>query len=209
VTRLAPISPETYAEALRAIVARANAKQWADGRAWYADAYAEAEAIGHASGVGTVRAAAIIAALSPRNRWTRNLADALNVAMARGAADHDACGTFMQNVYKARMIACDWESNPWDSILRGPKVRAFVANVSGTDPSAVTVDVWAVRAVTDGQRHAPRNDADYAAIAEAYRIVAAEYGERPCDLQAVAWLVARESHLGQNYVWLPSEIASA
>lgn len=89
------------------------------------------------------------------------------------------------------------------SVLRGPKVRAFYANITG-DADAVTVDVWAVRAargdqacVPDGRgrlRYADDGTVsarEYREYADVYRRAARRLGVTPRECQAAVWVAVR------------------
>lgn len=157
------------------------------GRDWYPSAEREARAIAALAprGIGPSRGAAIIAALSPRAQWVTNLRWAGQVAAAAAIdADCPAVG-LLPNRAKAWRIAHGEDPR---EVLGGPKVRAFWRNLAG-DPEAVTVDVWAAKAV--GQDPNRLTPARYRAIAEAYRTAAHETGEDPRDIQAIVWLSYR------------------
>lgn len=174
------------------IIGAATLPQVTDGAAWYADAHGEAVRIGTAYGVATDTVAAIIAALSPRNKWARNLADAeaFVAAAARGDARRPKACTFHANSAKAWDIAT---GTPWAEIMGGAKVRSFVANITG-DAYAVTVDVWAVRAATLGAKDSVgKRKGEYETYANAYRIAAATLGITPSTAQAIAWVVVRDA----------------
>jgi hypothetical protein len=72
--------------------------------------------------------------------------------------------------------------------LNGLKTNAFARAISG-DMDAVVVDVWMCRAAGLG-KDAP-NKREYREIAEAVRIVAADYGYQPAVMQALIWILIR------------------
>jgi hypothetical protein len=139
--------------------------------------------------------AAIVSALSPRNKWQRNLYDTeqvlLNYAEGYQHPLNIVSGTFRKNVEKAwRVIINDDPSE----VLTSPKTKAFVDNIVNPHTSVeVTVDVWA-RRIAEGDLTLPARsivgDA-YVEYANAYREVAEDVGLRPCQLQAVTWVEAR------------------
>lgn len=129
------------------------------------------------------QAAALIAALSPRTDWTRNVAGAVNMAHGREAA-----GCIGTNVDRAnRVLASPFD--PIEALGNGPKTRAFAANIAG-DPEAVTVDVWACRVADLDETRLSRVGA-YDAVAHAYRLAARRRGVDPRTMQATTWVVAR------------------
>lgn len=182
----------TYAAAIIATYDRASATQRVDGRAWYPSAGATITALADWSGLPADRLAAIVAALSPRNPWRWNVQDAAAIAYA--AMHGLPCPTVSTfNVNRDRAWAFATGTSDW--LGSAPKVRAFVANMTG-DVDAVTVDVWAVRVATHGERVNIRSDADYRTIADAYRMAARMAGETPRDIQAITWLVGQADGLG-------------
>ena len=206
---------------IRAQYALCTVQDLADGIAWY-DRAAIA-ALGMA-GFDMLRAAGVIAALSPRCAWTTNLSWAR--AMLAAAIDGSSCPA----VHTTTMRGQAWKianGHHALSVLGGPKVRSFFANITG-DHNAVTVDVWAAR-VAEGWK-SPQPDAvsrvaknrrktgtgsiattgkyksdpsptgkRYAMIANAYRAAAlAESATSPIsarDLQAAVWTSVRGSAL--------------
>lgn len=110
----------------------------ADGVGWYDRAAAAAQDM---AGADMLRAAGVLAALSPRCAWKTNLswARAVLVAVDTGAECPVVHTTTMRG--QAWRIA---QGAPALSVLNGPKVRSFFANISG-DVDTVTVDVWAAR----------------------------------------------------------------
>ena len=102
---------------------------------WYENAYQIAKRISLQSGLNTETVAAVIAALSPNNKWERNIKDAENVIaafMCGGVSDAQAVKvcTYGKNLAKAIAILeadhCDYES-----ILSGPKVTEFYHCIIG------------------------------------------------------------------------------
>ena len=165
------------------------------GRAWYDRAQSAACELWPDD---PTRAAAIIAALSPRQRWAVNVAQAARVIeCAQTGAPCPAVG-MTGNREKAWKIANG--GNPAD-ILGGPKVCAFFANITG-DHSQVTIDSWAQRAAYgDWQEWLTRADTlrkvtaptgnEYTDIADAYRSAADIIGISARDFQAAIWIHVR------------------
>lgn len=153
------------------------------GRAWYPVAHDLAEMIGN----GDVRkGAGIIAALSPRMPWERN------VSLAVDAGNGNVHGALSASLAKVQAILDG--ADPADVLPMSAKTGNFYVNIlDPADPFAVTVDVWAHRIATgDAKSAGPRTPRDYHECAEAYRIVAAEFGEIGGVTQAGTWNWARE-----------------
>ena len=91
---------------IQALLDLASVADQAEGMTWYERAYAAAVRLADQYEIKIDTAAGVIAALSPRNKWTRNLIDAENLiatfvaAGAEAAADVKCC-TFGKNKKKA------------------------------------------------------------------------------------------------------------
>lgn len=188
----------------------ASPEDIAAGVAWYPTAGRMVAAIADSApiaGHGTVpqhRVAFALAALSPRNPWRWNVADAYAfthaaAAVLSGEPDNGppAATTFGSNraaAWRALGIMGATMGDPWASAA--PKVRAFVSAILG-DAHAVVVDVWAIRVATGGALDAVR-PGEYGRVAAAYQDAAAIVGIAPRDVQAITWLVAQRAGLGSN-----------
>lgn len=157
------------------------------GAAWYASGRREARRLARLGppGFGPVRAAAVLAALSPRAQWSVNLRWAERLITSYGAAEPPAVS---MRGHRAKAWRILHGADP-DRELSGPKVRAFWRNLCG-DAEPVTVDVWAARAAGLDERELARRGS-YERVAEAYRAVAADVGLAPCDLQGAVWMGIR------------------
>lgn len=102
-----------------------------EGKAWYATAREVAVALDPKD---PVRAAAIIAVLSPRLPWDRNVKAAAEVYQGIQPA------VLAGNARKAfALLECD--ASEFDEYVKGPKVRAFWhAIVNPSDPRSIVVD---------------------------------------------------------------------
>ena len=133
------------------------------------------------------RAAAVLAALSPRLGWEDNVRDAETVL---GGAERPLRALPANQAVAWAALQAD---DP-GAALSGPKVRAFFAALTG-DESAVPVDTWAARAALPADDSRPLNRigrAERARIESAYRIAADFLNVAPRTLQATMWLDARE-----------------
>jgi hypothetical protein len=156
-----------------------------DGRAWYVKARNLAREI---SPGDLKRGAGIIAALSPRVHWSRNMVAARAVAEAfdTGLPFPEVRGILGRNVDKAWRIA---QGEAPESVLGGPKVNAFYRNICG-DLDAVTVDTWASKVAHPDAPEAIR-ELMYQDITQAYQIAAITAGIAPAELQAALWINIR------------------
>ena len=168
----------------RAFVAHyraANEARIFEGEQWYREARAEARRISRRREVTLGQAAGVIAALSPRMRWSSNvrLADAL-------CAGFEVRGVFAANLAKAERILSG--ERPLD-VLGGDKVRAFYRAIMAGGGKHVVLDVWMMRAA--GWTKATLTSREYASLVEALTAAAARVGEAPANFQAVVWAQVR------------------
>lgn len=160
----------------------------AAGRGWYRDARRIARRLGRQHGMTPSRVAAVIAALSPRQRWRVNVTQAERL-LAGWDGPYSA---FPRQLEKARAIING--ARPAD-VLTGIKEHAFWRAIAGDD-TAVTVDRWAIQTATGetGARAYETLNKDNRArraIAAAFTEAAELAGERPREFQAILWIAER------------------
>ena len=156
------------------------------GALWYEEAGDLATELGARTGYGRLVAAAVIAHLSPRTTWTRNVDGAIHLLESHG--EHVFPGLIGRNVENAQRVLSDGYDDPADSFT-GPKTARFYANIIG-DREAVTVDVWAARvAGVDEDKLALTGV--YDALEHAYRLAVRRRSVAPATMQATTWIVAR------------------
>ena len=123
----------------------ATTEQIKEGREWYqlANDFCKITALEY--NTDPLKVASVVSALSPRNKWSQNLKDAKKVFQAisegKEANDIKVC-TFNKNKFKAFELAKGNTFITEDS----PKTFNFVRNIAHLDPSAVTIDIWHLRA---------------------------------------------------------------
>lgn len=170
---------------LLAIYNDATPEEYDTGVAWYADARATIAALANRiPGYSPITFAGVVAALSPRIRWSTNLDAAMR--MCRAAANRKGqpkVAGLPGNRDRAWRIAKTGQFYH----LKGPKVRAFAANLSG-DESAVTIDVWMLAAA--GVKYANKSNIDD--ITRTVRSIAIQKGLTAAQVQAIIWTVVRD-----------------
>lgn len=184
--RTAGTSVRACADRIVRTYQQATPDQRAAGAAWYGTAGALVDDLANRHGVTREHAAAVVAHLSPRTPWARNVNGA-----RRLLEDGTAPGCIGANVDRARR-ALESEDPLSTFGPDAPKTSRFAANILGDD-DVVTVDVWAAR-VALGDRASDallRRVGVYAALEHAYRLAAARVGVTPAEVQATTWIVAR------------------
>jgi hypothetical protein len=186
-----------------AVYQLANVADKIDGQSWYPVAYSVACTLADQYNVSPIVAAGVIAALSPRNRWERNIANAENMLRVH-SVDPDSIEsvkvcTFGHNKAKAIRIL---QENPETesevcSILSGPKLQEFFSCIVGID-GEVCIDghaysVWIGDRITVDS--VPRISKKLRAQIKAdYAQAAKIAGIKSSEMQAVTWCAWRRIH---------------
>lgn len=163
-----------------------------NGLDWYETAYADCEKLSVLYGVSLDKVVGMVAALSPRNKWERNVSDVEQVLLL---GERATVGTFKANKDKAIRIMM---GEPILDVLKGNKVRAFyhcIRFFGSTHRVCVDGHAYAV-ACGYGERFQVKKISDeaYDEIERAYQQVAAELFMLPNQLQATTWLTYRRVH---------------
>ena len=179
----------------------ADKTQHAEGLLWYSDAQKAAHDIAARHGVAVYIAVAVIAALSPNNKWSRNVtnADALIGAFIRGdGVDSVKVSTYHKMKQKAwDILAARPDYDGAKKMLKGQKITSFFMDIMGE--FNVTIDGHA-RNIAYGERVGLTDDRtnigvrEYRALQAAYEEAARRVGLMPYQLQAITWRVWRDRH---------------
>jgi hypothetical protein len=161
------------------------------GSTWYDVAGEIVAYLGQESGWGRLHTAAVVAHLSPRFPWPRNVA-AAEYLLIRGMRLSGVIG----RSYRRALHSLTLE-DPGTS-LTGPKTQRFYRNLLG-DLECVTVDIWAARAVGVSEMQLARAGV-YQGLEHAYRLAARRRGITPAAMQATTWVVARGGHRSGAHV---------
>lgn len=178
----ADVTLETVVRRILRTFDSATGSDLESGSRWYDEAGSLASSLASDT-VPRDHVAAVIAALSPRTSWARNIA-AATALLQSGPTAARATGAIGANVERARLA-----KRQGPTALNGPKTQRFCANIIG-DREAVTVDVWAARVAGITDLELSRVGV-YDAIEHAYRLAARRRGVDPATMQAVTWVVAR------------------
>jgi hypothetical protein len=179
------MNPQTVKDRALEIYRDATPEQVIAGKSWYSNANAACWTLALASYYRYTpeQCARIIASLSPRVKWDKNLELAYMVVTGTDPDDLPCLG----NSRKAtkRVMATQTPG----SGMRGQKCERFYQAING-DEEAVTVDVWTFQAL-GGEKDAPTAK-EYKACVSGIVRAAIQIGTiSPRDLQAVIWVVAR------------------
>jgi hypothetical protein len=155
------------------------------GLVWYQQANDICKDIAQKYGTSTFVASGVISALSPRNKWAKNIQDAYTVFEAvqnNIEAVDTKVSTFHTNKFKAFAIAqakvtITSESN---------KTFAFCENIAHLNEDFVTVDVWHLRACFD-KTMGQIGDLAYKQLQSITLSKAKKLGMKGFEYQAIIW----------------------
>lgn len=179
---------EGLAANILVVLGRAKPEHYREGIDWYEHAHTLARVLAGQHGISVEQTAGVLAALSPQLSWPRNVTYA-----EQFLATGDAPVLGRSKRAAARIVA----GEPPPSVLQGPKVRAFFANIVDPDGSdAVTVDrhahdVAVGQRFGDARRSLLGRQGGYDLLAAAFRLAAAKVGLAPSAVQAITWLAWR------------------
>ena len=177
----------------------ADDDQRAGGMAWYSKAQCAAYDIAAKYDIAVYLVVAVIAALSPNNKWSRNVinADALIGAFLRGdGIDSVKVSTYHKMKQKAwDILAARPDYDTAKTMLKGQKITSFFCDIMGE--FNVTIDGHARNiayaekvGLTDDRSNIGR--LEYRALQAAYEEAARQLGLMPYQLQAITWRVWRD-----------------
>lgn len=181
----------------------ANDSEQSAGRVWYPQTHRAALDLSGPFACGVITSAGVIAALSPNNKWERNLKDAqtlLDTFKTLGAYAASQVRVCTYDTNKAKALAILKLQSPTAddvaAVLNGLKVTAFYRCIMG-DSNAVCVDghaysIWAGELITTTKtpKISPRLYAQIAAdYTQAAQLISTPHDIiKPAELQAITWL---------------------
>lgn len=188
---ISPYYERKIRKRLRLYFNLANEQNIKEGMQWYeiANEYVE-NMHRETSTFTTAQIAGVISALSPRNKWERNIQDAVSVLDAveknKHPNDIKVC-TFNTNKFKAFAIA----QGTVGINNKSRKTFSFVKNISELDPNYVTIDVWHLRAMFGETIDSGLTPKRYDKLAEITKDEAKKVGLLGYQYQAIIWTVIR------------------
>jgi hypothetical protein len=171
---------------------KASEQDIIQGKKWYKSANKLTTSIANEYSYNNEIVASVISALSPRNKWQRNITDAKNVlnAVHNGIHhDHIKVCTFNSNKLKAFDIAKGIKFIDESS----RKTFSFVKNIARLDPDYVTIDVWHLRACSTFT-NVPNypNKTQYDQISKLTKSLAKKHNLKGYEYQAIIWCSIRK-----------------
>lgn len=163
------------------------------GLKWYAEAHDECVRLAEELQIDVWKAVAIVAVLSPKCPWEKNIEYSRNLILKQGP-----CGALGPNQKKAKRILKLKTTKALFNHLRGPKVQSFYLNIMnrGYD-SNVTVDIHMKNLIEPEMSQVGK--AVYWRISEKIRELARIVGYPAPKVQAVLWTVQRNNSTESGY----------
>jgi hypothetical protein len=168
-----------YVEIYSELASRATFGQVEQASKWYLDAERVAEEVARNLDVTLEVGATIVSAFSPRERWARNVTNAIKFSLGENVV---ALGN------NIRMANAAFDKG--FEALKGQKTNAFAKAIAGNE-DAVVIDVWMLRAL--GIEKKTPTQGQYKVMADAVTAVATKHGMTPRAMQALIWIVVRGS----------------
>jgi hypothetical protein len=174
-----------------------TSKDTKEGLEWYQRAHDICADIGKELNFDLEIVAHVLSALSPRNKWERNIIDTKNVLEAvndgKGPDDVKVC-TFNTNKIKAFEIA----RGNLTIDKASPKTYSFVKNIAELDDTKVTIDVWHLRAGFGKTIESGLTPYRYKVIEDITLKCAHEVGRKGYEFQAIVWGIVRNKSINNN-----------
>jgi hypothetical protein len=171
----------TFKKNIRKLLNRATIEKTSNGMTWYYEAHLIALDMSKRTNTELYKVVGIIAALSPQNKWERNIQDA--ESFLRYGMFTKVC-TFNSNKVKAMKIFNAESEGEVINILNGMKTVSFYHNILNVIDYKVTIDRWALRVVKHDKSLTPKV---YREIELAFQEVAKEVRLLPKQVQAITW----------------------
>ena len=190
-----------YTRNILACFKQATQSEIDHGLTWYDDAKADAQSMADKYELPLHIVVGVIAALSPTNRWERNLIDAdnmLGVFTSGGYVESCTPCTYKTMRDKAWSIL---SSTPHDAdavafILKGPKITDFFYCIMGHDVCVIDGHAWCIanndrRTLQEVPNIGKKLRAE---LQECYRRAAKKHGITAYQMQAATWVAWKRIH---------------
>jgi len=188
---------------IKAIYLLSTPQEKVDGANWYKSAHKIALNLADDYGLTLQTVAGVIASLSPRNKWSRNVIDAENlietfVRDPKSAVNIKVC-TFNKNKEKALNILKtdqDFYTENVRDILKGPKLIEFFNCILGVEDVCIDGHAYCI---FNGSRTSLKDVPSIGVklrreIKSDFKKAAAKFKILPAEMQAITWVAWRRIH---------------
>lgn len=168
---------------------------------WYDEAQDEARQIAERLDMPVYIVVGVMAALSPNNKWERNIVNAYELCKAfQDGQGMDSVKVSTYHKMKEKAWGILTEFGDYDRVieqLKGQKIVAFFRNIMGEDD--ITIDGHARNiyynekvGLTDAKTSIGKKE--YAKLQEEYLTVAKEFDMLGRQMQAITWVAWKKKH---------------
>jgi len=188
---------------IKAVYLLATAQEKIDGANWYKSAHKIALNLADDYGLTLQTVAGVMASLSPRNKWSRNVIDAENlietfVRDPKSAVNIKVC-TFNKNKEKALNILKtdqDFYTDSIRDILKGKKMIEFFNCILGVEDVCIDGHAYCI---FNGSRTSLKDVPSIGVkmrkeIKSDFKKAAAKFKISPAEMQAITWVAWRRIH---------------
>ena len=172
------------------------------GVTWYASANSECRAIADRNSLHINRVVGVVSALSPNNKWERNLNDASNMVTAyrEGGNVEDVTVCTYRAMRSKAWSVLDASTPDLPSILTilsGQKIKAFAECILGNDTCVIDGHAYNI---AQGKRVSLTSDKTnmgvrvFRELQEAYVRAGKRRGLKGYEMQAITWTTWRRQH---------------
>jgi len=185
---------------IKAVYLLATTQEKIDGAKWYQSAHDIAMKLAIDYGLTLQTTAGVIASLSPRNKWSRNVIDAENLieTFVRDpeSAANVKVSTFNNNKEKALNILKadqDFYTDSVRDILKGPKLIEFFNCILGVEDVCIDGHAYCI---FNGSRTSLKDVPSIGVklrseIKSDFKKAAAKFNISPAEMQAITWVAWR------------------
>lgn len=191
----------SYVENILKVYDQATIIEFAEGKLWYDDAKKQAQAIADGCELPLHIVVGVIAALSPTNKWERNVSDA--AAMCEAFVDGGYCEDVTVCTYKKMrdkawyiLVEMPGDAQLVANILKGPKITDFFWCILGHNVCVIDGHAWCIanadrrtlqEVPTIGKKLRQE-------LQDAYVVAGNKVGLTAYQMQAITWVAWRRIH---------------
>ena len=192
----------SYATNIAKVFKQATQEEVQHGLTWYADALKECQDMADCHRLPLAIVVGVVAALSPTNRWQRNLVDAHYMCKAfvnGGYVEDTAPCTYKTMRDKAWKILSDGVTQDADDIaktLNGPKITDFFWCIMGQDVCVIDGHAWCIaNADRRTMQEVPSIGKKLRKeLQAAYSKAGKRHGMTAFEMQAATWVTWKRIH---------------
>jgi len=185
----------------------ATQREIVDGQIWYTRARKECQAVADQFGMPLHIVVGVVSALSPNNKWERNVVNA--VSLCDAFCNGDAVESVKVSTYNTmrdkawRILESNGDEDEVLTILNGPKIKSFFKCIMGYDECCIDGHA---RNIAYNERIGLTSAAlnispkEYVTLGDVYRKAAKQltieegYNLKPYEVQAITWVAWRRIH---------------